>query len=106
MNLLVNAVHAIESQGVITVKTWHEDHSIFVMVSDTGHGIPKEKLSRIFEPFFTTKDVGKGTGLGLSISYDIIVKNHQGTIEVDSKEGIGTSFTVKIPVLPLPTDSL
>ncbi|MCK5324203.1 MAG: peptidylprolyl isomerase, partial [Desulfobulbaceae bacterium] len=61
-------------------------------------GIPPEHLNRIFEPFFTTKDVGKGTGLGLSIVYDIVSKNHKGDITVDSEEGKGTTFTVKLPV--------
>ncbi len=98
MNLLVNAAHAIEEQGEIGIKTWHEDGSIFVTISDTGAGIPKEILNRIFEPFFTTKEVGKGTGLGLSITYDI-VKKHNGDITVQSEEGKGTAFTVRIPVV-------
>lgn len=98
MNILINAAHAIENQGVITVKTWHESDFIYVTISDTGCGIPEDKLSRIFEPFFTTKDVGKGTGLGLSIAYDI-VKKHNGEILVQSKQGEGTTFCVKIPVI-------
>ncbi len=98
MNMLVNAAHAIEKQGEITVKTWHEDRNIFVSISDTGCGIPEDKISRIFEPFFTTKEVGKGTGLGLSIAYDI-VKKHNGDITVESEIGKGTTFTVKIPVV-------
>jgi PAS domain S-box-containing protein len=99
MNLLVNAAHAIEKQGEITIRTWHRDGSIFASVSDTGTGIPEQNLSRIFEPFFTTKEVGKGTGLGLSITYDII-KKHDGDITVKSDVGRGTTFTVKIPFLP------
>ena len=98
MNILVNAAHAIERQGEITVKTWHEAGNIFVSVSDTGKGIPQENLNRIFEPFYTTKEVGKGTGLGLSIAYDI-VKKHNGDIIVESEVGKGTTFTVKIPVV-------
>jgi two-component system NtrC family sensor kinase len=86
MNLLVNAAHAIEQQGVITVRSWEEDGYICVTVADTGQGIPEANLNRIFEPFFTTKEVGKGTGLGLSITYDI-VKKHNGEI------------TVRIPVV-------
>lgn len=99
MNLLVNAAQAIEKKGTITVKTWADAGWLNVTVRDTGSGISKEKLPRIFEPFYTTKEVGKGTGLGLSIAYDIVVKNHKGTIEVQSEEGVGTLFTVKIPLV-------
>lgn len=98
MNLLVNASHAIEKQGVITIKTWEQDNSIFVSVSDTGCGIQKENLQKIFEPFFTTKEPGKGTGLGLSITYDI-VKKHRGEITVQSEVNKGTTFTISIPAL-------
>jgi len=98
MNLLVNAAHAIENQGIITVRSWEEDGYVCVSVADTGHGIPEENLNRIFEPFFTTKEVGKGTGLGLSITYDI-VKKHNGEITVRSEPGKGTEFTVRIPVV-------
>jgi len=97
MNLLVNAAHAIEKQGDIKIKTWHEDGFIFASVSDTGHGIPNDQLNKIFEPFFTTKEVGKGTGLGLSITYDI-VKKHDGDIFVESVLEKGTIFTVRLPV--------
>jgi len=98
MNLLVNAAHAIEQQGVITVRSWEEDGYVCVSVADTGQGIPEANLNRIFEPFFTTKEVGKGTGLGLSIAYDI-VKKHNGEITVRSEPGKGTEFTVRIPVV-------
>ncbi|KAF0219761.1 MAG: two-component system NtrC family sensor [Geobacteraceae bacterium] len=98
MNLLVNASHAIEKQGEITVRTWLEDENIYIAVADNGCGIPEENLSRIFEPFFTTKEVGMGTGLGLSILYDI-VKKHKGEIAVESRVGKGTTFTVWIPVV-------
>ncbi len=98
MNLIINAGQAIEKQGEITIRTWHQEGSIFASVSDTGMGIPENNLSRIFEPFFTTKEVGKGTGLGLSITYDI-VKKHNGDILVQSEVGKGTTFTVKIPVV-------
>jgi len=66
---------------------------------DTGVGIPPENLSRIFDPFFTTKEVGAGTGLGLSIVYGIIEK-HQGHVSVESKEGEGTRFTIRMPYTP------
>lgn len=97
MNFLINAVHAIEKEGVITIKTWHDDNNIFVSVSDSGQGIPPENISKLFEPFFTTKDIGKGTGLGLSISYEII-KKHNGEIRVESEVGQGSTFTLSIPV--------
>lgn len=97
VNLLVNAVQAIDKEGCITVKTWQEGVWVCASVSDTGCGIPKDTLSRIFEPFFTTKEVGTGTGLGLSISYDLI-RRHAGEILVDSTPGIGTTFTIRLPV--------
>jgi two-component system NtrC family sensor kinase len=100
MTLLVNAAHAVEDQGVITVRSWEEDGYVCVSVADTGQGIPEADRNRIFEPFFTTKEVGKGTGagLGLSIAYDI-VKKHNGEITVRSDPGNGTEFTVRIPVV-------
>lgn len=97
MNILLNAVQAIEKEGTITIRTWSDDKHIFISISDTGSGIPGEIMNRIFDPFFTTKDVGKGTGLGLSIAYDII-KKHGGEISVKSEIGKGTIFTIKIPV--------
>ncbi|MDB5783915.1 ATP-binding protein, partial [Caballeronia mineralivorans] len=68
-----------------------------IEISDTGCGIEKENLSRIFDPFYTTKPVGKGTGLGLSLSYGIIQK-HDGTLEVESKVGKGTTFRLGLPI--------
>jgi len=97
MNLLVNAAHAIDKEGVITIRTWQDEAFLSVAITDTGSGIAPENVGRIFEPFFTTKEVGKGTGLGLSIVYDIVTKNHHGEILVDSTLGQGTTFTVKIP---------
>lgn len=98
MNLLVNAVQAIEKQGEIGITTWNGAGAVHISISDTGSGIPGDKLNRIFEPFFTTKEIGTGTGLGLSITYDI-VKKHNGDITVDSEVGKGTTFTIKIPVV-------
>lgn len=98
MNIFINAVQAIKEKGVIKVKTWSEDSKIYISISDTGVGIPKDKISKIFDPFFTTKPVGEGTGLGLSIVYDIVHK-HGGEIKVESELGIGTTFTVSIPVV-------
>ncbi len=98
MNLLVNAGHAIEKQGTITIRTRCDgEDRVVVEVSDTGSGIPKENLTRIFDPFFTTKPVGKGTGLGLSLSYSIIERHH-GRFEVESEVGVGTTFRVILPV--------
>lgn len=97
MNLLINAVQAIEKEGRITVRTWREGAWICASVSDTGCGMPPETISRIFEPFFTTKEVGAGTGLGLSISYELI-QRHGGDILVDSTPGKGSTFTVRLPV--------
>lgn len=98
MNMMVNAAHAIEKQGEITIRTWKDNDYICVSIADTGKGIAPATIKRIFEPFFTTKDVGKGTGLGLSIAYDI-VKKHKGTIDVKSEVGKGTTFTVRIPAI-------
>lgn len=97
MNLLINAGHAIDTKGEITIQSWAAEGRIFVSISDTGSGIPEQQLSRIFEPFFTTKKAGKGTGLGLSISNEI-VRNHGGEIRVESEPGKGSTFTVSIPL--------
>jgi two-component system NtrC family sensor kinase len=98
MNLIINASHAIENKGIITITTrMANDNTVTISVKDDGHGIDKQNLARLFEPFFTTKPVGKGTGLGLSLSYNII-KKHQGKIEVKSEPGTGTEFTIVLPV--------
>ncbi|MHB9103385.1 MAG: ATP-binding protein [Sulfuricella sp.] len=97
MNLLVNASHAIEEHGTITIRTGKEGNEVWVEVADTGKGIVSEHLQKIFDPFFTTKPIGKGTGLGLSLSYGIIQKHH-GRIEVKSVVGKGTSFKVWLPM--------
>jgi len=97
MNLLVNAAHAIEDFGKITIRTRHQGDSVTLEVEDTGKGIASEHLNRIFEPFFTTKGIGKGTGLGLSLSFNII-KKHNGEIEVHSQPGQGTRFRITLPV--------
>jgi len=104
MNLLVNASQAIETRGVITIRTGTAADQVWIEISDTGSGIPPENLKSIFDPFFTTKPVGKGTGLGLSVSYNIIQKHH-GRIEVESVVGKGSTFRVWLPVSqphPLP----
>ncbi|ARJ67796.1 hybrid sensor histidine kinase/response regulator [Magnetospirillum sp. ME-1] len=96
MNVVANAVDAIEGKGAITVRTYRSDGMFAIAVADTGSGIPPEIQERIFDPFFTTKPVGQGTGLGLSISYGII-KSHDGRIEVTSDPGQGTEIRILIP---------
>ncbi len=103
LNLIVNAAQAMSSSGgnglgEIIVSTATEEPWVVIKISDNGSGMPKEILSRIFEPFYTTKDVGKGTGLGLSIGYDIIQKHH-GELSVESELGVGTTFTIKLPII-------
>lgn len=105
MNLLVNASHAIEERGTITIRTGQQDNEAWVEIADTGKGIAEENLKKIFDPFFTTKPIGKGTGLGLSLSYGIIQKHH-GRIEVQSEVGKGTTFRVWLPITqPLNTQA-
>jgi len=97
MNIVANAIDAIEGPGRITLVTGQQNGDFVIRVRDTGKGIPEEIRNRIFEPFFTTKPIGQGTGLGLAISYGII-KAHQGSMEFSTKTGEGTEFTLKIPV--------
>jgi signal transduction histidine kinase len=97
MNLLVNAAHAIEERGTITIRTGRQKDEVWVEIADTGKGIEVENLKKIFDPFFTTKPIGKGTGLGLSLSYGILQKHH-GRIEVQSEVGRGTTFRLWLPV--------
>ncbi|MFA6313349.1 MAG: ATP-binding protein [Sterolibacterium sp.] len=100
MNLLMNAVQAIEVHGQITVRTGQEGENVWVEVADTGSGIDPGHLERVFDPFFTTKPVGSGTGLGLSLSYGI-VQQHGGRIEVKSQPGEGSTFRVWLPKHPI-----
>jgi signal transduction histidine kinase len=97
VNLATNAVQAMSTGGrlVITTRIGKSGSSVEIGVADTGKGIAPEFLPHIFDPFFSTKGEG-GTGLGLSVSYGII-KNHHGEIRVDSKVGVGTTFTVELP---------
>jgi len=96
-NIVTNAMQAIGERGEIVVTTTGDTERIRLVISDTGPGIPSEILSRIFDPFFTTKP--QGTGLGLSITYGI-VRDHHGTIDVDSAPDRGTSFTLTFPAGP------
>jgi len=97
INLIINAVHAIDGKGEIHVTTGMADPgTVFITIADTGCGMDADTRSRIFDPFFTTKPTGTGTGLGLSVSYGII-KNHGGEIDVISTPGKGTAFTLHLP---------
>jgi PAS domain S-box-containing protein len=96
INLIMNALHAMEDGGTLRVGLEEKQDGIKLTVGDTGHGIPKDALPKIFEPFYTTKEFGKGTGLGLTVVKGII-EEHQGTITVDSEEGKGTRFTIVLP---------
>jgi PAS domain S-box-containing protein len=98
MNIILNAVQAMQEKGKLTVKSYSlvDNNRVCIEISDTGPGIPAGILPRIFEPFFTTKEEGKGTGLGLSLAYNI-VKNHGGSINTASKLQGGTTFIIELP---------
>ncbi|KRT56039.1 PAS domain S-box protein [endosymbiont of Ridgeia piscesae] len=106
LNIIVNAAHAIadrrkecpDEKGFIRIATRKRGDYAEISISDNGGGIPEEILPRIFDPFFTTKGVGKGTGQGLSITYSAVVDKHNGTIEVDSSVGEGTTFIIRLPI--------
>ena len=104
LNILLNAIQAVKgvrpnnTLGTISVTAYTSDPYVICKISDNGPGIKEEHLNRIFDPFFTTKDVGSGVGSGLSVAYDIIVKKHHGELLADSILGIGTSFTIKLPI--------
>lgn len=98
MNLVVNAAHAIEEQGIITIRLFSPDaEHVCIEVEDNGKGIEEQNLAKLFDPFFTTKAVGEGTGLGLSLSYSI-VETHNGELTVRSAVSEGTTFRVTLPV--------
>lgn len=99
INLIVNSIDAIDKEhGRITISSRYADHEFRVVITDNGKGIPEDQLTRIFEPFFTTKVAGKGTGLGLSVCLRVI-KEHQGSIQVESQTGKGSRFTIILPDL-------
>jgi len=97
LNILINAIQAVENRGEISLTLEEADKNIFILVKDNGCGMEEENLKKIFDPFFTTKPVGTGTGLGLSITYKIINDLHKGKIEVESVVGKGTIFKFIIP---------
>ncbi len=99
MNLILNAVQAMEGRGTLTIRTEQTDAGdrVRLTVADSGPGIPEDVLPDIFAPFYTTKEEGKGTGLGLSLAYNI-VENHGGTIKAESLPGEGATFLVELPI--------
>ena len=101
MNILSNAVHAMNSNGTIEIQTKYKRYDknphVSISIKDSGQGMSPEVLDKIFDPFFTTKGVGQGTGLGLSISYGII-EAHGGSIEAKSELGVGTEFIIRLPI--------
>ena len=106
LNLIVNGVHAIQDtikpgvkeKGKIKIQLKTAGNYVEIIVSDDGAGMPEAVMAKIFDPFFTTKEIGKGTGQGLSIAYAVIVDKHQGEISVQSTPGVGTSFTIRLPM--------
>ncbi|MFA6566685.1 MAG: sensor histidine kinase [Victivallales bacterium] len=97
VNLLLNASDASAENGEINISTWHDNNRIFLQIEDCGTGINEKDIEMIYEPFFTTKSSSQGTGLGLYITNEII-KLHNGTIEVESRRGVGTKFTIYFDV--------
>lgn len=97
MNMLTNSIQSITTDGEIIIKTAAKNDHIEISIIDNGCGIPQDNIGRVFDPFFTTKKSGEGTGLGLSICYGII-KKHNGLIDVKSRVGTGTTFTIRLPI--------
>ncbi len=112
LNIIVNAAQAISEviekgvikRGTINVSSRLKDEYAEIRIADNGGGIPNTLISMIYDPFFTTKAVGKGTGQGLAIAHDIIVNKHQGSIDVYSEEGQGTTFIIRLPINRSETD--
>ncbi len=96
-NLVINAIHAISDRGEVVVRTGVEDGAVVLVVEDTGEGMSPEVAQHAFDPFFTTKDVGQGTGLGLAVVQGIVL-GHGGVIDVKTRPGRGTRFTVRLPL--------
>lgn len=97
MNILINAIQAIEGTGKIIISTRIAGKRLNLSFQDTGNGISKDNLTKIMDPFFTTKEAGQGVGLGLSIVLSII-NDHKGTIEFESEEGVGTTVLITLPL--------
>jgi signal transduction histidine kinase len=95
--LIINSLEAMAGEGTLRIETRVlEDRQVEILIADTGQGISEKNLKKIFDPFFTTKESSKSTGLGLFVAYGII-KEHKGTIKVESKVGKGTTFHIKLP---------
>ncbi len=97
INLISNAIHAMNNKGILTITIKNLGSSVKVSIADTGHGIPAEIRNKIFEPFYTTKKSGEGTGIGLDIVQRIIEKHNAG-IELQSEVGVGTTFNITLPI--------
>jgi len=108
LNVINNAFYTVDKKKKsakdeiydpkVTIATKTDNGSVEIQIKDNGEGMNSEVLEKVFQPFFTTKPTGQGTGLGMSISYDIITKGHGGEMKVESKEGVGTTFTIVLPI--------
>ena len=99
MNVIINAVKSMPTGGILTIEGQNAGEGMIrLSFRDTGHGIPEDIIGRIFEPFFTTAPVGSGTGLGLTISHNIVTIVHGGQIDVSSQLGVGSLFTITLPI--------
>jgi signal transduction histidine kinase len=105
LNMVVNSAHAIaeagtkaDRDGLIVIRTRASDDLVEIEIEDNGCGIPASDFDKIFDPFFTTKEIGKGSGQGLAIARAVIVEKHAGKIDVASRVGHGTTFTITLPV--------
>lgn len=111
LNLVVNAAHAIagviggepRQKGTITIATRRDGDWAEIQVADTGTGIPEAIRDKVFDPFFTTRPVGEGSGQGLAIARNVIVGRHNGTLTFQTQDGIGTVFTIRLPIHPVPS---
>jgi len=103
LNMVLNAVDAIEEtqspSGKIRIETRSDDQHLYIIISDTGPGIPEALMTKVFDPFFTTKPVGKGTGQGLALAKDFIVTGHNGGLRLIETEGYNTSFEIALPIM-------
>jgi len=97
VNLVVNSIQAMPKGGKLTIQTKASNDSVLLIIKDTGIGMSENVMNKIFLPFYTTKDVGRGTGLGLAVVHGIVT-SHEGSIQVDSKEGHGTRFEIQLPL--------